>query len=268
MDYYFDAFTADLDLATAKGKADAVRALGPLIAGMGDRVQRTHYLQQLARMVQVDERSLWQQIRQTAGRQEPSRPRRSEPQVEESGETPLGLDGHCLAFVLYHPALLSRADEVMAASEEPPLAPEDLSRPDDRAILEAWRGWLANGKAADARGPFYDTLDERLQDRVDTLVKIQKAQPEAPEELLRDQVLDAIARLRLRNLRRKNRELQFLQEEARASGDREMYRSHVQSIVDNTTRIRRLEQAVNQRSISGRRQHEDTTLRVPATAVQ
>ena len=67
MDYYFDAFTADLDLATAKGKADAVRALGPLIAGIGDRVQRTHYLQQLARMVQVDERSLWQQIRQTAG---------------------------------------------------------------------------------------------------------------------------------------------------------------------------------------------------------
>jgi DNA primase len=268
MDYYFYAFTADLDLATAKGKADAVRTLGPLIASMGDRVQRTHYLQQLARMVQVDERSLWQQIRQTTGRQEPSRPRRTRPQDEEPKETPLALDGHCLAFVLYHPALLRRADEVMAACEEPPLSPEDLSRPDDRAILKAWRGWLANGNTADARGQFYDTLDERLQDRVDALVRIQKGQPEVPEELLRDQVLDAIARLRLRNLRRMNRELQFLQEEARVSGDQEMYRGHVRSIVDNTMRIRRLEQAVNQRSISGRRQHEDTTSRVPATAVQ
>ncbi len=170
--------------------------------------------------------------------------------------------------MLYHPALLSRADEVMAACEEPPLSPEDLSRPDDRAILKAWRGWLANGNTADARGPFYDTLDERLQDRVDALVRVQKEQPEVPEELLRDQVLDAIARLRLRNLRRMNRELQFLQEEARTSGDQEIYRGHVQSIVENTMRIRRLEQAVNQRSISGRRQHEDTTLRVPATAVQ
>ena len=267
MDYYFDALTADLDLATAKGKAGAVRALGPLIAGMGDRVQRTHYLQQLARMVQVDERSLWQQIRQTAGRREPSRRRRPEPQTEEPREAPLGLDGHCLAFVLYHPALLSQADEVMAACQEPPLAAEDLSRPDDRAIYKAWREWLASGGGADARGPFYDTMDERLQDRVDTLVTIQKEQPEAPEELLRDQVLDAIARLRLQNLRRKNRELQFLQEEARTSGDREMYRSHVQAIVDNTMRIRMLEQAVNERSISGRRQHEDTALRVPSAAV-
>jgi DNA primase len=268
MDYYFDAFTADLDLATAKGKADAVRALGPLIAGIGDRVQRTHYLQQLARMVQVDERSLWQQIRQTAGRQEPLRSRRREPKPEEPSGEPLGLDGHCLAFVLHHPALLGRADEVMSAIEEPPLGPEDLGRPDDRAILKAWREWLANSGTADARGPFYDLLDERLQDRVDTLVKAQKEQPEAPEELLRDQVLDAIARLRLQNLRRKNRELQFLQEEARASADRDMYRNHVQSIVSNTTRIRKLEQAVNRRSISGRRQHEDTTLRVPSAAVQ
>jgi DNA primase len=266
MDYYFDALTADLDLRTAQGKTEAVRALGPLIAGIGDRVQRTHYLQKLARTVQVDERSLWQQIRQTAGRQEPARPRRSEPQAEERSEAPLGLDGHCLSFVLYHPALLSRADEVMAACEEPPLRAEDLSRPDDRAILKAWRGWLANGSTADARGPFYDTLDEQLQDRVDALVKVQKDQPEAPEELLRDQVLDAIARLRLQNLRRKNRELQFLQEEARESGDREMYRSHVQSIVENTTRIRRLEQAVSERSISGRRQHEDTALRVHSAA--
>ena len=112
MDYYFDALTADLDLTTAKGKAEAVRALGPLIAEVGDRVQRTHYLQQLARMVQVDERSLWQQIRQTAGRQEPSRAQRPEPQAEELSRAPLGLDGHCLSFVLYRPDLLSRADEV------------------------------------------------------------------------------------------------------------------------------------------------------------
>ncbi len=263
MDYYFGALTAGLDLTTARGKADAVRALGPLIAGIGDRVQRTHYLQQLARMVQVDERSLWEQIRQTAGHQESSRPRRSEPQAQAPSEAPLGLDAHCLSFVLYHPALLGPADAAMAEADEPPLVAEDLSRPDDRAILTAWREWLDNNGDAEARGPFYDTLDEGLQDRVDALVEAQREQPEAPEELLRDQVLDAIARLRLHNLRRRNRELQFLQEEAQASGDRELYRSYGQSIVRHTMRIRRLEQAVNKRSISGRRQDEDVVLRVP-----
>ncbi len=265
MDYYFDALTAGLDLSTAKGKAAAVRALGPLIATIGDRVQRTHYLQQLTRMVQVDERSLWQQIRQTAGRQESPKPARPEPQDEER-DILLGLDGHCLSFVLAHPALLSQVDDAMTAIDEPPLQPEDLSRPEDRAILAAWRDWLDSGGTDDVRGPFYDTLDERLQDRVDTLANAQQDQPEVTMQALRDHVLDATARLRLQNLRRQNRNLQFLQEESRASGDDDVYRSRVQATIQSTARIRRLEQARNQRSMSGRRRHEDTALRTPSIA--
>ncbi|MGD9047447.1 MAG: DNA primase, partial [Anaerolineae bacterium] len=228
MDYYFDILTADLDLSTAKGKADAVRVLGPLIADLGDRVQRTHYLQQLARMVQMDERELWQQIRQTKGASAPSRPRRQAPPAEELHEAPLGLDGHCLSFVLYHPELLLQADEAMRASQEEPLRAEDLSRPDDRAILSGWRQWLSNGGSPKARGPFYDTLDERLQNRVDDLVKIQENQPLVSEDLLRDKVLDAITRLRIQTLRRQIRELRFLQDDALAAGDREMARRYVE----------------------------------------
>lgn len=265
MDYYFEALTADLDLATAKGKAEAVRVLGPLVADLGDRVQRTHYLQQLARMVQVDERSLWQQIRQTTGGKRPSRPRRPEPAVEERLEAPLGLDGHCLSFVLYYPALLAQADEALRACEEEPLQPEDLSRPDDRAILTVWREWIDREGEPSARGPFYDTIDERLQERVDTLIQIQERQPEVPEALMKDKVLDAISRLRLQNLRRQNRELGFLQPDAQASGDQGMIRSYVQVQEKVKARIRRLEQGMNERSLAGRRQREDAAVRVPLT---
>ncbi|MGD9048965.1 MAG: DNA primase [Anaerolineae bacterium] len=263
MDYYFDVLTADLDLTTAKGKADAVRALGPLVADLGDRVQRTHYLQQLARMVQMDERALWQQIRQTTGKKAPSRPRRHVPPTEELQEPPLGLDGHCLSFVLYHPELLLQADEAMRASGEEPLRVEDLSRPDDRVILSAWRQWISNGGSVEARGPFYDTLDERLQNRVDGLVKLQENQPLVPDELLRDKVLDAITRLRIQNLRRQIRELNFLEADAQESGDREMARSYFQTKVPITSRIRGLEQAMNDRTMAGRRQREDSAVRVP-----
>jgi DNA primase len=263
MDYYFQALTADLDLSTAKGKAEAVRALGPLIVEIGDRVQRTHYLQLLARMVQVDERSLWQQIRQTAGRKGSRRPSRPERPAEELPDAPLGLDGDCLSFVLYYPDLLTRADEALDASEEKPLSAEDLSRPEDRAILTAWRQWLANGSPPDARAAFYDTLDESLQDRVETLLRAQERQPPAQDDLLRDKVLDAITQLRIRNLRGQNRDLQFLQEDARSSGDREAFRSYGQSTIEITARIRRLEKARNERSVSGRRQQEDADVRVP-----
>jgi hypothetical protein len=161
---------------------------------------------------------------------------------------------------------LVQADEAMRACEEEPLQPEDLSRPDDRAILTAWRKWIDQGNEANARGPFYDTIDERLQERVDTLIQIQEQQPKAPEALMKDKVLDAISRLRLQNLRRQNRELGFLQSDAQRSGDQPMMRSYVESSVEVRARIRRLEQGMNERSLAGRRQREDAAVRVPLTA--
>jgi hypothetical protein len=151
----------------------------------------------------------------------------------------------------------------MRDSEEEPLRAEDLSRPDDRAILSAWRQWLSNDGLPKARGPFYDTLDERLQDRVDSLVKLQEDQPPVPENLLRNKVLDAIARLRLQSLRRQIQQLRFLQDDAQESGDREMVRSYIQANIAITARIRGLERAMNERTMAGRRQREDAAVRLP-----
>jgi DNA primase len=263
MDYYFQALTADLDLATANGKREAVRRLGPLVAELGDRVQRTHYLQQLARMVQVDERTLWQQIRQTAGTRRLARPTRSEPSVQEPDKAPLGLDGHCLSFALCYPELLPQADATLRACEEEPFRLEDLTRPDDRAILAGWRQWLMDGGSPEIRGDFYDMLGENLQQRVNTLLQAQQDQPPAPEDLLRSQILDAMSRLRLENLRRRIQEIKFLLEDAQAGGDREAFRRHGELNIELNARIRRLQKSIGERSISGRRQREDAAVRAP-----
>jgi DNA primase len=260
MDYYFQALTADLDLGSGHGKGEAVRILGPLVAEIGDRVQRTHYLQQLARLVQVDERSLWQQIRQTPSQSHPAR----RPEPEQAAKTPekrsLALDEHCLAALLCHPALLVQVDEALVASGDPGLDGEDLAHSEDRAILHAWRRWLANGGASDVRAAFYDTLDENLQERVQVLVEALAQQPPVAEDLLRDGVLDAVTRLRLRNLQRQVHELRFLVEDAR---DAETAQVYGPLITQATTRMRHLQQAMNRRSISGRRQREDAAVRVP-----
>jgi DNA primase len=266
MDYYFDALTDDLDLATAQGKAEATRRLGPLVVELGDRVQRTHYLQQLARIVQVDERVLWQQIQRATGQDRSERlarsaALRSRQPVERTHRDPLGQDAYCLSSVLLHPNLLALADEVLQASEDVPLQPEDMSRPDDRAILTAWRQWLLSGGSPDVRGEFYDTLDENLQHRVDSLVQYREALPSVPEDLVQSQVVDAITNLRLRNLLRQNEELRFLQEAAQAVEDRDASRSYGQLTKELATRILRLQRSLNARSISGRRQHEDVAAR-------
>jgi DNA primase len=263
MDYYFDALTGDLDLSTAKGKAEAVRVLGPLIAELGDRVQRSHYLQQLSRMVQVDERTLWQQISRTTGRKRPRRSAKPEAQADGSLQAPLGPDGHCLSFVLFHPGLLHQADEALRACGEEPLRGEDLDRPEDRAILASWRNWLAEGSEPNARATFYDTLDENLQARIDTLIRVQEDQPPATDDLLRIEVLDAVSRLRLRSLRREIRDLRFLLEDV---GDGEVATTYGPLVNQAMMRRARLEQSMYERSISGRRQREDATIRIPVGA--
>lgn len=259
MDYYFDALTADLDLSAAKGKAEAVARLGPLLAELGDQVQRTHYLQMLARMVQVDERSLWQQIRQTAGGgrtvrvQQPSKP------AEPRDSIVLDLDAHCLSFVLRHPGLMDHVDTALMVSEEGPLCGEDLSRPEDRAILDAWRQWLAEGGSQDARGDFYDHLAGSLQERVQALIEAQEKRPKVAEELLRNDVIDVVTRLRLRNLQRQIHEMRFLLDEPEEEAAAATYGP---LITRTAARIRRLQRALNERSISGRRQHQDAAVRV------
>ncbi len=102
VEYYFRAQTRDLDLRTAYGKSEAVRRLGPVISEMGDAVQREHYLQELARLVQVDERMLEGQVRPQAraraAAQTPPEPVRQGPRYDE----------HLLALALAQPALLPR----------------------------------------------------------------------------------------------------------------------------------------------------------------
>ena len=263
MEYYFDALTVNLDLTTPEGKSASVQALDPLLAELGDWAQRTHYVQKLARMIRMDDRVLWQQIQQATGRKRRAHPAQSMEDAEKSETAPLGLDGHCLSYVLYYPDLLAQADEALRECGEEPLRTEDLSRPEDQSILGLWRQWLADGAPSDVQAAFYDSLHERLQVRVDSLVQIREDEPPAPEGLLRSKVLDAITQLRLRNLQHRNFELHFLHEDAQASGDREALREYGRLNIKLSTRIRRLQQSMYDRSISGRRQREDAAVRVP-----
>ena len=55
VDFYFDVVASTEDLGSARGKGLAVAELAPLIAELGDEIERQHYVQRLSRLVQVDE---------------------------------------------------------------------------------------------------------------------------------------------------------------------------------------------------------------------
>lgn len=58
VEFLFDTVAQEQDLDTAKGKAAAVRELVPLIQEVADPVERTHYVQRLARLTRADERTV------------------------------------------------------------------------------------------------------------------------------------------------------------------------------------------------------------------
>ncbi len=75
VDFYLGLVGDQVDLTTARGKGQAVAELAPLIGELDDEIERQHYIQRLARMVQIDERTIENRVRaavRTA--QLPSRP--------------------------------------------------------------------------------------------------------------------------------------------------------------------------------------------------
>lgn len=96
VDFYFSVVAEQQDLETAQGKAAAVSELAALIAELGDDVERQHYVQQLARLVKVDERTIdgrvqaaARTLRATGSAQRPARPpvRPGKPGVRPPGRS-------------------------------------------------------------------------------------------------------------------------------------------------------------------------------------
>ncbi|MBX3054753.1 MAG: DNA primase [Caldilineaceae bacterium] len=83
VDYYISVITAQTDLESVQGKGQAVAELAPLIAELGDEIERQHYTQLLSRLVQIDEQTIAHRV-QSAGRS--SSHRRPQPRVQAQPE--------------------------------------------------------------------------------------------------------------------------------------------------------------------------------------
>ena len=91
VDYYLAIVGREEDLSTGHGKAKAVERMAPLIAEIANPVERGHYIQTLARLVQADERLIAAQVA-TLGRgadlaRQDAKPRPRPAARPRSGET-------------------------------------------------------------------------------------------------------------------------------------------------------------------------------------
>ncbi|MCX7854840.1 MAG: DNA primase [Anaerolineae bacterium] len=205
------------DLEDAKGRARVVEAMLPLLRDVGDPVERETYAQKVARALRLDARTvlarLYEAERQAAQRFVVSHEaQRSGVATSREGQrngAVADLEGYCLATLIAQPWLLDAVNRTLAEWDIPPLQPGDFNDPACRAALEAWEEMLAEGVAD------LSILRERLPEAV--VLRLESL-PEPPSDLSDEQWLregiQAVLRLRERNLRRRKAELRALTEEA------------------------------------------------------
>ena len=212
LDYYFQALTADLDLGSPKGKAEAVRRLAPILNEIGDPVEREHYLQRLARMVRVDERTLAHQIAAARPRgRRPSAPPSLEETPSPQEEFHFGAEEHCLACLIRSRPFLDRLNGQLVEIGTEPLSPADFSRVENQQLFQT----LCQAEGAEG---MRERLDPFLRGYLDWLLEAASSYGDLPPDRLEKDILVTALRLRQESLRTRLTQLRFLQEDAQAEG--------------------------------------------------
>ncbi len=198
IDYTFNIVTAKLDLSTARDKSAAVEQLLPLIGQIKDSVRQAHYLQKLAHLVQVSERSL----EATLSRVKPER-RQSVTPVPQAVAQALRphvsspREEYCLTLLLQHPELKASVEE---------LSPEYFENSEHREIFLAWQ------KVDDVMA-LKERLDSSIHEHLDCLINKSLPPPLPAEKKLADCVLRLKERY-LRNLEARKAEILALEAES------------------------------------------------------
>jgi DNA primase len=241
VEYVIQTLGAGRNLNDPKEKSAFSRQVVPVIRDVADPVERAHYAQRLARMLRVDERAVLEQLGSAAL----PKTRRSVETQETAEHKPSDLEAHCLIMFLQSPGSLDMVDETLQSIELAPLGDDDFDHAAHREILSAIRATL------ELTGPAWpvntednsEYLDQTLWPYLAALAEgaSQPASVESPD-WEREAVQSAL-RLRERNLKRQQQELDVLTREALDEDQAEAARELGEQGHRNAIAINRLQKA-------------------------
>ena len=133
VDYTFNMVTSTLDLAKVGDKSLAVEKLLPIIKEIRDAVRQAHYLQKLARLVRVSERTLEAELARMKYSQARYKVREPKPEAVAHASQPVlssPVEEYCLALLLQHPELKDKSQNLL---------PEYFESSENREIFDAWQ---------------------------------------------------------------------------------------------------------------------------------
>jgi len=262
VDYYFSLISSRLDLSSAKGKSAAAKELLPIIEELGDEVEKSHYLQKLARLIKVDEKRLLLET-------EPKR--FVEPQEKRGGIISgfpgflFGPERGLLLLFLEEPGRMKRVDEEFEGVGSEPLAPEDFAEIENREVFSALRGWLSEMILEGQEGSTEESwdlerfgahLDAMLQERFAHLLDLRSRMSVLAERDGDREAVFCALRLREDRLQREMETLHFLERDAEEEKDRETLMQLARVTSERKDEVGRVKKARYEKSLLRRSRRE------------
>jgi len=236
VDFYFRALTHDLDLQKPSDKSLAIKRLVPVIEEISKAAERSHYMQQLARLVHMPEKLLEQEI--ALQRQLPRVSMRQVRTLPSAGPpTASKREEYFLTLALRTPEHLPRIAFLEA---------DDFADAETRAFYLALRDFGESSEFFD-RDSFHAALDGSLVALFDRLVEAEHGIPDLTQPDLAREIEIAAYRLRAERDRTELARLEVLlrdKDELRDSEDEQRLHARVALLLKRV--------AENQRALGAR----------------
>lgn len=266
IDFYFQAVTGNLDLNSAKGKSIAVQELIPVLRDIGNSVEQEHYIQKLARLIHVDERTLMAELKRgpkprPASRQQPQPARPDVPPAKKdlglpkiSPNTDVGLEEYCLSLILAYPSALAVANDLLEQQSISGLLVNDFKGGENRAIFKSLQLWTASETPEIEL--LKEMVDDVLRSRLAALAALWPHRSLIPTEKISRDLCKTILKLKLRHIIEQIKELDFLQREAIENQDVKAVRQYMELVEMWKQQRKLLEQTSDALTLVGRRRAE------------
>jgi len=247
--HVMETLAADHDLNDPKAKNKIAAQVLPLIADIPSSIERDTYRQRLARLLQVNERTLV--ITQTT---QPVRgPRyaaRREPTIEvvpekKTASLPNAIqkrEVHLLGMLVRHPDLIYHMDRQLQEDGLNRLTEKDFQRSDHQVLFQLIKSSLQQDHAEPLNFVLNNLLEEMHPLVDDILVKTEGTDPHG-QHILED-ILRALILLRDKDLSRQIDHLRYLQQTAQEGGNLKA-EEYQQAMADYITLLGRLHRAKN-----------------------
>ncbi len=236
--HVMETLAADRDLDDPKVKAEIAHQVQPLIKDLPDPIERDTYRQRLARLLQVDERTLLQQSQASSRRRRRSRrtarsgsvasgfvhpsseqrDRRSQPKAGSSIATGNRHEAYCLGVLLRRPDLIYRVDRALQEAGLGRFSVQDFQNSDHQYVLRLIQESLEQEQAEPVHHALAN-LPLSLMDLADELLAMTENIDPGDPRVLRD-LLRTILDLRRRNVSQNIAQLRFLMEADHQEGNK------------------------------------------------